>query len=275
MRINQLIRLVVLVGLVGLGETGYGQQQDTVYQTVILNTKTVGVTSITRNIGQTFHLVTMIGTSGCTQGVSGLFSLEGSFNNSSWTAIRVAALQPSNTFNSPFWSSFTFTGQGAYPYLRFNLNSINSIGGEDCRIDVYYSGNVTGSTVSSSFPVNQETFIYAYGFAVNTDNPRLQIGTCPANTNTAFYGGVLRNVGGTAIAGSVSLQGLQSSGPSVYSSMYEVVNMQANENIVLPQGPRPYGVSSVLTTTIARPIFIAVPAVGAFNLYYNLVFRCE
>lgn len=117
--------------------TARAQRTDTIFQTVVQNFTTTGVTSAVRNIGQSQHQATIQFTDKPSQtcpvtvGVA-LVYFEGSFDGTTYFPVGYPA-------DSIIGSQASISAQGAYPFLRINLADFPTAA---CNATVRYSGTL-------------------------------------------------------------------------------------------------------------------------------------
>lgn len=252
---NWRLGLVALLGL-AIVPLAHCQQGNTVYTTIGTNVVTTGVlTQKPRQIGQSFHLLQVsaatVGVGTCGVGLLGWLGniqLEGSFDNSTWLPIG-ASINQLDVNTQKY-----ITASGSFPYLRVNYSAGNVT---DCKLNIYYSGNITGSLTSNTIPAVNDNFQYVsvtgQGFGALT---AAQTGiACSPNTRMAIYG--LSVINGANVRASALAK--------VY--VYNTTTMVADYNIFL-YGLAPGGVLSL--SNGPRPIFLQSSASATDS--YDLVF---
>lgn len=268
-RVDQMFRWIPFVlgmlVLLGLTSTANCQQQQTVYQSVGTGISATGVVGANlQNIGQSFHLVSVFARNAPAQtcpALSGTLALQGSFDNSQWLNVRVQQFSgTSGVFGG------AFAAQGAYPLLRVNaLSGLDS----QCVLDVGYSGNVTGSQITSSIPVRGDNFASVSG-RITGSGSTITGPVCAANMFAMFYGGYFTNVGAAILTNAAGLQAT-TNGVST-GLVVSLEKLAVGASLVLPQGPRPYVIGLPNAT---QTIGYQINAAAGDVIVYNLLFRCE
>ena len=246
------------------------QQQDTVFQTVVLNRNSVGTFSVTRNIGQSAHLVAVVATQSspptpCVTIVATL-SLRGSFDNVSWVTLQQVSI---NTVTGSAGDSSTssFTATGSFPYLQVQILDIQNT--STCGVSLYYSGTLNIGTNSSNYPVRRDNFRTATGITgVGTG---VNVGQCAGSATVAVYSLQVINQNATALGATARVYSL--SNTFVDEPLLPLGNVQANATFILPNGPRPYAILFPSATYTTRDIWVDPGAAGQFR--YSIVYRCE
>lgn len=256
----------LLSGLIAaMTQTSFAQQQQTIYQTLGTGIASAGILPNVQNIGQSFHLTSLFARNATGQtcaALAGTLALQGSFDNSAWTNLRV---QQFTAVTGIF--SASFSAQGAYPFIRVNV-----LGGLDtaqCVLDIAYSGNITGSTTTSSISSRLDNFTTVSG-KLTGPGTGLTGPVCATNMYAMFYGGYFTNVGAAILGATAGLEGTVNNSPTGLTIRLEKLAVGAN--LVLPHGPRPYVVG---LPNITQTIGYGLTAGTGDVIAYNLVFRCE
>jgi hypothetical protein len=258
------------LGLLLLVSGGCAQQQNTVYQTVVLNRNTIGTFPVTRNIGQNAHLVAIVAENAAPPTVCGVitgtFNLQGSFNNVDWVTIQQVTIN-TVTGSAADTRSRSFTGTGAYPYLQINILALSNT--TTCSVNIYYSGALNIGTNSSNYTVRQDNFQFVSG--VTGVGTGVNLGQCVGSAITAIYGGVIINQNASALAASARIYTI--SNTFVEELLLPLQNVAGNASLVLSQGPRPYAAVYPSLVYATRDVWIDPGAAG--QVRYALVYRCE
>lgn len=255
--------------IVGLGIAA-AQQQNTVFQTVVINRNTPGTFAITRNIGQSAHLVAIVATAsnppfGCAT-ITGSFRLQGSFDNVDWITIQQVTV---NTAVTALGSTRTanFTGVGAYPYLQLVI--VDLFNTSTCGVSLYYSGALNIGTNSSNYQIRSDNFVYASGITLVGGSAN--IGQCIGTAVLSIYSMVLINQNASALTATARLYSL--SNTFAEELLMPLGNIQGNSTFVLPTGPKPYAALFPSQIFATRDIILDPGAAG--QVRYNVVYRCE
>jgi hypothetical protein len=213
------------------------QQSNTVYTTIGTDVITLGVLAQKpRQIGQSFHLLTVAAAnvSGCTTGVNGWvgeIQLEGSFNNSIWLPLGNGISQLD--VNTQKYA----TASGSFPYLRVNYISGNVAA---CKLNIWYSGNITGSLTTNSISAVNDGFQYGSvsgaGFgALTAAGTGI---TCSPNTRMAIYSLSVINAAATAASVAARLYVVDTT-TSLAAYTIFLRGLGAGQVLSLANGPRP------------------------------------
>jgi hypothetical protein len=136
--------------------------QPPIWTTVFTNRTTTGTSSNIKNSGQTQHIlygtVTSNAPSTCINLFNNVLRIEGSYDNSTFTAIS-----PDGVADSA--GNFFIYGNGAFPFIRANLIKIDTGGGAaSCKVNVFYTGEFP------TVPVESTVVTKAFGELVYTNS---------------------------------------------------------------------------------------------------------
>lgn len=250
-----------------------GQSSNTVYTTIGTNVVTTGVLAQKpRQIGQSFHLLQVsaatVSVGSCTTGVSGWngnIQLEGSFDNSTWLSIG-ASINQIDVNTQKY-----ITASGSFPYLRVNYTAGNTA---NCKVNVYYSGNITGSLTSNTIPAVNDGFQYVSvsgnGFGALT---AAQTGiSCQANTRMALYSIAITNGKATAATTTAKVYIVNTTTSVALYNIF-LFGLGAGQVLSLSNGPRPIFLQTTPSTTEAYDLVFDQAAGDGLNIV--AVGRCE
>lgn len=249
------------------------QGSNTVYTTIGTNVVTTGVLAQKpRQIGQSFHLLQVsaatVSVGSCTTGVSGWvgnIQLEGSFDNSVWLVIGSSINQID--VNTQKY----ITASGSFPYLRVNYTAGNTA---NCKVSIYYSGNITGSLTSNTVSAVNDGFQYVSasgnGFGALT---AAQTGiSCGANTRMAIYGIAITN-GSAARATTTARVYVVNTTTNVAIYNIFLFGLGPGQVLSLSNGPRPIYLQTTPSVTDSHDLVFDQAAGDGLNII--AIGRCE
>lgn len=267
-------RLVLLALLVVLAApVAHCQQSNTVYTTIGTNVVTTGILAQKpRQIGQSFHLLQVsaatVGVGTCGVGASGWIGdvhMEGSFDNTNWLTIG------GTVYNLDVNTQKYITASGSFPYLRINYAYGNTT---NCKISIYYSGNVTGSLSTNTIPAVNDGFVYFHGLIIGPDTVAPMNMSCDPGTRLAVYSLYLMNVQGATSTITDYIYAYNSAAPGTPFWQMNIGGLITGTPLVLPNGPRPYVLQSTPNSTITTSTLQANIA-AASRYVFTGVGRCE
>lgn len=251
----------------------FGQGSNTVYTTIASNLVTTGVIAQQpRQIGQSFHLLTVaastVSVGSCTTGLSGWvgnIQLEGSFNNSDWLPIGPAVNQID--VNTQKY----VTASGSFPYLRVNYKSGNTA---NCKVSIFYSGNVTGSLATNTVSAVNDGFQYVSvtgnGFgALTAAGTGI---TCSANTRMALYSIAITNGKATAATTTAKVY-IKNTTTNVAIYNIFLFGLGPGQVLSMSNGPRPIFLQATASPTDSFDLVFDQAAGDGLNIM--AVGRCE
>lgn len=249
------------------------QSSNTVYTTIGTNVVNTGVLAQTpRQIGQSFHLLEVaaatVSPGSCTTGVAGWngnIQLEGSFDNSNWLSIG-ANVNQVNVNTQKY-----VTASGSFPYLRVNYKSGNTA---NCKVSIFYSGNITGSLTSNSIPAVNDGFQYV-SVSGNGFGALTAAGTgitCGANTRMALYSIAITNGKATAATTTAKVYIVNTTTSVALYNIF-LFGLGAGQVLSLSNGPRPIFLQTTPSATDSYDLVFDQAAGDGLNII--AVGRCE
>lgn len=136
-----MMKLIWLV--LWLVSISWGQGTNTIFQTLSSNVNGNSVTGNIRNIGQAYHLATVLlrdNVPNVCASREGDVTFEGSHNNTVFFTIvqsSIGVVIPTGVAAYKFVKNIE--GYGSYPYIRIRVQNTDNV---NCRYDVVYSGNI-------------------------------------------------------------------------------------------------------------------------------------
>jgi len=250
-----------------------GQSSNTVYTTIGTNVVTTGVLAQKpRQIGQSFHLLQVsaatVSVGSCTTGLSGWngnIQLEGSFDNSTWLTIG-ASINQIDVNTQKY-----VTASGSFPYLRVNYTAGNIA---NCKVSIYYSGNVTGSLTTNTVSAVNDGFQYG-SVSGNGFGALTAVGagiSCGPNTRMAIYGIAITN-GSAARATTTARVYVVNTTTSVAIYSIFLFGLGPGQVLSLSNGPRPIYLQTTPSTTDSHDLVFDQAAGDGLNIV--AVGRCE
>jgi hypothetical protein len=236
------------------------QSQQVVYQQVFTNATATGTSVVVRNIGQTYHSLTVVPSGGFC-GSEGKIGLYASYDNVNFFPLGV----PITPINFVATGIASTTATGAYPYVvaKYLTKFLGCT-----SITVTYAGAMSGSlTGSAPYTVAQDTFQYAGGRSTST-TPISSVGCGSTELGLNIYAITV-----TAPGGANALTVARKDG-AINSYSITIPLTATTPNFVWPQGPRPFLTDPYLGAAGGVSTLVLTPA-AATELDYVISYRCE